>query len=104
MERARAYGDAGADSIFVPGLTDLDAIAALADGPLPVAVMAFPGAPTVAEFTAAGAVRISLGSAIAQAAYAVAARAAAELLAKGTYDSCADALPYGDFNAAFQKG
>ena len=67
-----------------------------------VAVTAAPT--TVAEFTAAGAVRISLGSAIAQAAYAVAARAAAELLANGTYDSCADALPYGDFNAAFQKG
>jgi len=98
MERARGYADAGADSIFVPGLTDLDAIAELAEGPLPVAVMAFPGAPTVAEFTAAGAVRISLGSGIAQAAYAVAARAAAELLTKGTYDTCADAISYGDLN------
>jgi 2-methylisocitrate lyase-like PEP mutase family enzyme len=98
MERARAYADAGADSIFVPGLIDLDAIAELADGPLPVAVMAFAGAPSVAEFTAAGAVRISLGSAIAQAAYAVAARAAAELLQKGTYESVADALPYGELN------
>jgi 2-methylisocitrate lyase-like PEP mutase family enzyme len=104
MERARAYADAGVDSIFVPGLTDLDAIAALSDGPLPVAVMAFPGAPTVAGFTAAGAVRISLGSAIAQAAYAVAARATTELLTKGTYDSCADALPYGEFNALFRTG
>jgi 2-methylisocitrate lyase-like PEP mutase family enzyme len=101
VERAHAYADAGADSIFVPGLTDLDVITALADGPLPVAVMAFPGAPTVAEFTAAGVVRISTGSAIAQAAYAVAARAATELLEKGTYDSCADAVPYGEFNALF---
>jgi 2-methylisocitrate lyase-like PEP mutase family enzyme len=98
LDRARAYADAGADSIFVPGLIDLDTIATLAAGPLPVAVMAFAGAPTVAEFTAAGAVRISLGSAIAQAAYQVAARATAELLTKGTYDSCADALPYGELN------
>lgn len=101
MERARAYADAGADSIFVPGLTDLEAISALAAGPLPVAVMAFPGAPTVAAFTAAGAVRISMGASIAQAAYALAARAATELLTKGTYDSCADAVPYGEFNALF---
>jgi 2-methylisocitrate lyase-like PEP mutase family enzyme len=101
MERARAYADAGADSIFVPGLIDLDALAELAEGPLPVAAMAFAGAPTVAEFTAAGVVRISLGSAIAQAAYALAARATTELLAKGTYDSCADAVPYGEFNALF---
>lgn len=98
MERARAYADAGADSIFVPGLIDLDDIATLADGPLPVSVMAWAGAPGVAEFAAAGAVRISLGSGIAQAAYAVAARATAEMLEKGTYDSIADALPYGDLN------
>ena len=37
----------------------------------------------MAELAAAGAVRISLGSAIAQAAYAVAARAATELLTSG---------------------
>ena len=80
LERAVAYKAAGADSLFVPGLVDLAAIAKLAAGPLPVAVMAWPGAPTVAELTAVGVVRISLGSAIAQAAYGVAARAAAELL------------------------
>jgi 2-methylisocitrate lyase-like PEP mutase family enzyme len=60
----------------VPGLVDLDAIATLAAGPLPIAVMAWAGAPTVARFAAAGAVRVSLGSGIAQAAYALAARAA----------------------------
>ena len=69
-------------------------------GPLPVAVMVWAGAPSVAELTAAGVVRISLGSAIAQAAYAVAARAATEMLTSGTYDSVADGLDY----AAFNKG
>lgn len=94
VERGRIYAEAGADSLFVPGLTDLDAIRELTQGPLPVGVMAQPGGPTVAEFAAAGVVRISLGSAIAQAAYAVADRAAAEMLTKGTFDSVADALPY----------
>lgn len=49
LERAAAHAAAGADSLFVPGLLDLDAIAELATGPLPVAVMVWAGAPTVSE-------------------------------------------------------
>lgn len=77
LERAEAYREAGADSFFVPGLTDLGAIAKLAAGPLPLAVMAGPGAPTVRELAEAGAVRISLGSSVAEAAYGLAARSVA---------------------------
>ncbi|WP_262496011.1 isocitrate lyase/phosphoenolpyruvate mutase family protein [Nonomuraea sp. SYSU D8015] len=99
-ERARIYADAGADGLFVPGLPDLDAIARLAGGPLPLNVMAGPGAPPVAELAAAGVARVSVGSAIAQSAYAAAARAAAELLAGGTYDTLADGLDYGALNTA----
>jgi 2-methylisocitrate lyase-like PEP mutase family enzyme len=98
LARSAAYAEAGADSLFVPGLVDPAGIAALAAGPLPVAVMAWPGAPSAAELAAAGAVRISLGSAIAQAAYQVAARAAAELLNDGTYASIADSIDYGTMN------
>jgi 2-methylisocitrate lyase-like PEP mutase family enzyme len=100
LDRSAAYAAAGADSLFVPGLVDPAAIAELAAGPLPVAVMVWPGAPPVAELTAAGAVRISLGSAIAQAAYAVAVRAATELLTRGTYDSVADGIAYNTMNDA----
>jgi 2-methylisocitrate lyase-like PEP mutase family enzyme len=104
LGRARAYADAGADSLFVPGLVDLAAIAELAAGPLPIAVMAGPDAhgraATVAEFAAAGAVRISLGSAIAEAAYGLAARAAAELFTAGTYDTAAGGFGYAAMNAA----
>ena len=100
LERSAAYAAAGADSLFVPGLINPAAIAELAAGPLPVAVMAWPGAPSVAELAAAGAVRISLGSAIAQAAYAVAAQAATELLTSGTYDSVAGGIPYDTMNNA----
>ncbi len=100
LERSAAYAAAGADSLFVPGLVDPAAIAELAAGPLPVAVMVWPGAPSVAELAAAGAVRISLGSAIAQAAYAVAVRAATELLTSGTYDSVAGGIAYSTMNDA----
>jgi len=100
LERALAYQAAGADSLFVPGLVDLEAIAELAAGPLPVSVMVWPGAPTVPELTAAGAVRISLGSAIAQAAYGLAGRAATEMFTDGTYDSSVNGFEYAAMNAA----
>ena len=54
----------------------------------------------MAELAAAGAVRMSLGSAIAQAAYAVAVRAATELLTSGTYDSIAGGIAYDTMNDA----
>ncbi|SDX04252.1 2-Methylisocitrate lyase, PEP mutase family [Amycolatopsis xylanica] len=98
LARAERYAAAGADSLFVPGLTDLAVITELANGPLPLAVMVHDGAPTVAELTAAGVVRISLGAAIAQAAYGLAARAAAELLKSGTYASTREGFPYGALN------
>jgi len=104
LKRAEAYAAAGADSLFVPGLVDLAAIAELAAGPLPVAVMVWPGAPAAADLAAAGVVRISLGAAIAQAAYGVAARAAAELLTSGTYDSSANGFEYGAMNDALRRG
>ncbi|WP_243727450.1 isocitrate lyase/PEP mutase family protein [Actinocrispum wychmicini] len=101
QERAAAYSVA--DSLFVPGLIDLDAIAELAEGPLPIAVMAWAGAPSVADFAKAGTVRISLGSAIAQAAYAVATRATVEMLTQGTYDTTAGGSDYGAVNKALSK-
>jgi 2-methylisocitrate lyase-like PEP mutase family enzyme len=103
LERAAAYHAAGANSLFIPGLVDLEAIAKIAAGPLPVAVMAWPGAPTVAQLTAVGVVRISLGSAIAEAAYGLAARAAAELFISGTYDTSANGFGYKAMNDALSR-
>ncbi|MEE1782825.1 isocitrate lyase/phosphoenolpyruvate mutase family protein [Streptomyces sp. SP17BM10] len=100
LDRARAYLDAGADGIFVPGVTDVDVIAALAAGiPAPLNILAGPGAPSVAELSKLGVARVSLGSAVAEAAYAVVRRVAAELAASGTYAGLTDAVDYGEFNA-----
>jgi 2-methylisocitrate lyase-like PEP mutase family enzyme len=102
VERAHAYAEAGADVLFVPGLTDLDVIATLvAAVPLPVNIMAGPGAPSVPELAAAGVRRVSLGAAVAQAAYSVVVRATREALGAGTYDTLADVEPFGDINGAF---
>lgn len=102
LERARRYRGAGADGVFVPGVRDVETIRALVesiDGP--VNVMAGPGSPTVAELARIGVARISLGSAVAQAAYAVVRQATAELRTTGTYDSLAAGVEYADLNALF---
>ncbi|GAA3010668.1 isocitrate lyase/PEP mutase family protein [Actinokineospora diospyrosa] len=104
LTRAEAYAAAGADSLFVPGLVDLEVLAELvAASPLPINVMVWPGAPTVAELEAVGVRRVSVGTAIAQSAYAVAAAATTELLGKGTYDALVGGLDYGALNSAVTR-
>lgn len=99
VERATAYLAAGADGIFVPGAVDPDAIAELVERiAAPVNVMAGPGAPSVPELARLGVARVSLGSAVAQAAYTVARRAADEAYAAGTYGALGDALDFGTLN------
>ncbi|GAB3162492.1 isocitrate lyase/PEP mutase family protein [Amycolatopsis sp. NPDC004378] len=104
LARSAAYAEAGADSLFVPGLVDLEILKGLVkESPLPVNVMVWPGAPTVAELEAVGVRRVSVGTAIAQAAYGVARRAAAELLEHGTYGALEGGLDFGAVNGAVTR-
>lgn len=62
LERAHAYADAGADSLFVPGLTDPDLIATLTGAaPLPINTMADSANPDPVAHAEAGVARISFG-------------------------------------------
>jgi 2-methylisocitrate lyase-like PEP mutase family enzyme len=62
IARAIAYKDAGASGFFVPGLIDLALISQLcAASPLPINVMALPGAPDNAALAGGGVARISYG-------------------------------------------
>lgn len=68
-DRARAYVEAGADGVFVPGPLPLDDVAVIADAIAgPLNVLYRPGGPTVAELGRAGARRISTGSLLVRAA------------------------------------
>jgi 2-methylisocitrate lyase-like PEP mutase family enzyme len=98
MARAERYAAAGADVLFVPGVVDPDVIRTLVSGPLPVNVMVHPGALTVADLAELGVARISVGSAICQAAYGLAAAATRELLGSGTYGALETAMGYGELN------
>ncbi|MGJ7606027.1 isocitrate lyase/PEP mutase family protein [Variovorax sp. LT1R20] len=80
LRRARLYASAGADGIFVPGMSKLDEIAGLAaEVPLPVNVYAgHSQAPSVVVLAGAGARRISLGCGPLQAALGLLDRIAVE--------------------------
>ncbi|UKK83459.1 isocitrate lyase/phosphoenolpyruvate mutase family protein [Sphingopyxis sp. BSN-002] len=62
LERARAYADAGAGSLFVPFLLDPKCIGAICEGsPLPVNILRGKGGPTHRELASLGVARISHG-------------------------------------------
>jgi 2-methylisocitrate lyase-like PEP mutase family enzyme len=62
VERGKAYADAGASGFFVPRLADPGQIERVVrDVPLPLNVIAFPGAPDKKVWADAGAARISHG-------------------------------------------
>jgi 2-methylisocitrate lyase-like PEP mutase family enzyme len=104
LQRARAYLAAGADGIFVPGVTDPDTVAALVAGiDAPVNILTGPGAPSIPELAALGVARISVGSKLALRAYAAARQAAEELFGTGTYDGLAGGLDYAAVNALLAR-
>jgi 2-methylisocitrate lyase-like PEP mutase family enzyme len=79
VRRGRAYRDAGADCVFVPGLLDLDLIARLvADVDAPINVLAVRGA-AARRLAAAGVARVSFGPGPMGVAYAALRRAAESL-------------------------
>jgi len=99
LRRAEAFAAAGADCVFVPALFDLRELAELvARSPLPISVFTVAGGPTVAQLQAAGVRRITVGPALAQAAYTAAGALAHELLDSGTVTAASPWLGYGALN------
>jgi 2-methylisocitrate lyase-like PEP mutase family enzyme len=103
IARLQAFQEAGADVLFAPRVVDPGELRQLLSSvDLPVSVLVLPGAPDVAELAALGVSRISVGGAIAVAAYGAAINAVVELRDHGTtgyWDLAAVARPV--MNAAF---
>ncbi|HEX6445639.1 MAG TPA: isocitrate lyase/phosphoenolpyruvate mutase family protein [Streptosporangiales bacterium] len=91
LTRARAYVDAGADGVFVPGVTDPAEIRALADDiAVPVNVLVVPGR-SLDELAALGVRRVSTGSLPYRAAITAAVRVATAVRDAGAVP---EAAPY----------
>ncbi|MBZ5611140.1 MAG: isocitrate lyase/phosphoenolpyruvate mutase family protein [Acidobacteriia bacterium] len=105
IERLNAYRNAGADSLFAPGVSDAETIGKLAravNGPLNILAVA--GTPPVAELQRLGVARVSVGSGPMRATMGLTQRIARELLESGTYSSFTDgALIYTDANRLFRS-
>jgi 2-methylisocitrate lyase-like PEP mutase family enzyme len=91
IRRLKAFAAAGADCLYAPGLREEAQIRAVVDAvaPLPVNVLT-PGLP-VASLAALGVRRISLGGALAGAAWGEFLRAAEEIAQQGTFSALAKA-------------
>ncbi|SEO92444.1 isocitrate lyase/PEP mutase family protein [Actinacidiphila rubida] len=78
--RLSAYQQAGADGVFVPGLTDPEAIAGLVRFlDVPLNVLYTPAGPSVARLAALGVARVSLGSLLFRRALGAAVAAAVDV-------------------------
>ena len=104
VHRLTAYADAGADCLYAPGLRSLDDITAVvrAVAPKPVNVLVGSDFTTVAALAAAGVRRISVGGALARAAWAGFIAAATEIAEDGTFTRLATAVPFAEIDGAFK--
>ena len=105
VRRANAFLEAGADSVFVPGIKDAETISVLAreiKGPLNV--LGGPDVPPIPELAELGVKRVSVGSGPVRAVIGLAGRIGRELMNSGTYASLSEgAIPYAEANHLFSE-
>ena len=97
VERALRYVDAGADCIFVPGVSDEDTIRRLAAAiPVPLNLVAGLASHSIDVPTlfSLGVRRVSLGGSLARVAFTALERAAQDVLDSGSLDAITDSIPY----------
>jgi 2-methylisocitrate lyase-like PEP mutase family enzyme len=102
IKRLQAFQDAGADVLFAPGLAsreDIETVVKSVDRPLNV-IMGLQGVQlTLADLSAIGVKRVSVGSALSRAALGAFLQAATEMRDDGTFNFADDAIPYGEITA-----
>jgi methylisocitrate lyase len=102
IRRLTAYAEAGADCLYAPGIRTTDDIVAVvtAVAPKPVNVLVAGPFATVAQLAAVGVRRISVGGALARAAWAGVLQAAREIAEQGTFTHLGRAVPFAEINGA----
>jgi 2-methylisocitrate lyase-like PEP mutase family enzyme len=105
IARLKAYAEAGADCLYAPGIKTREQIAAVVAAVAPKPVNLLVGATselTMKDIEALGVRRVSVGGAMARAAWGGFIRAARTLADEGRFDGFADAAPGAELNAFFK--
>jgi 2-methylisocitrate lyase-like PEP mutase family enzyme len=104
IRRLTAYADAGADCLYAPGIRERDQIKAVVEAvaPKPVNLLiSTPGGLTIRDAEELGIRRVSVGSALARAAWGGFVSAAKELAEQGMFGGFAGATPHGELQKLF---
>jgi methylisocitrate lyase len=103
IRRLTAYADAGAECLYAPGVRAPADIAAVVEAvaPRPVNVLVWGDFTTVALLAKAGVRRISVGGALARAAWGGFLQAAKEIAAQGTFTALGRAPASAEIESAF---
>ena len=103
IRRLTAYAEAGADCLYAPGIRTREDITAVvrAVAPKPVNVLVGADFATVSELADMGVRRISVGGALARAAWTGFLTAATEIARQGTFKTLGDAVPFAEINKRF---
>ncbi len=105
VRRLRAFREAGADCVFLPGMRDAATIGRLvSDLRCPVNILAGPGSPPIPEVQKLGVARVSLGSGPMRATLGLLRRLAEELKETGTYSAIDGAPPHDEINRLLRGG
>jgi 2-methylisocitrate lyase-like PEP mutase family enzyme len=103
IARAKRYRNAGADSLFVPGLADPKEIREIAGAiQVPLNVMAWSGLPPAAELGKLGVKRLSAGSSISAAVWGRTASLVKAFLSERSDALADEAMGYSAINRLFQ--
>ncbi len=102
LRRLNAFAEVGADCLYAPGLKNVADIRAVVEAvaPKPVNVLVGSDFATQAGLSALGVRRISVGGALARAAWTGLLQAAKEIAEHGTFKELGRAVPSTDFLAA----
>ena len=105
IRRLTAYSDAGADCLYAPGIRAIADIVEVVNAvaPKPVNVLVGSDFTTLAELAALGVRRISVGGALARAAWTGFLQAAREIAGRGTFTNLTRAVPFAELNKMFQS-
>jgi len=106
ITRLKAYAEAGADCLYAPGVRTRDQIAAVvaAVAPKPFNLLiGWASEFTLQDVAAMGVRRVSVGGALARAAWGGFLRAARGIAENGRFDGFADATSGNELNTFFQK-